>query len=99
MELISLLLPLLSGAAGGNIVGGVLKTFNLGSGGNSLAGLVGGGLGSLVIGSLLGASGPAVGIDPDGTAVLQQIVGGVAGGGAMTIAVAILHKVFHRHHV
>ena len=99
MDLISLLLPLLSGAAGGNIVGGVLKSFNLGSAGNSLAGLVGGGLGSILIGNLLGASVPVTGIDPDGTAVLQQIVGGVAGGGAMTIFVAILHKVFHRHHV
>ena len=97
MDLISLLLPLLSGAAGGNIVGGALKNFNLGSAGNSLAGLVGGGLGSLMIGNLLGV--PATGIDPDGMAVMQQILGGVAGGGAMTIVVAILHKMFHRHHV
>ena len=97
MDLISLLLPLLSGAAGGNIVGGALNKFNLGSAGNSVAGLVGGGLGSLVIGNLLSV--PATGIDPDGTAVLQQIIGGVAGGGAMTIVVAILQKMFHRHHV
>lgn len=99
MDLISLLLPLLSGAAGGNIVGGVLKNFNLGSAGNSLAGLVGGGLGSLIVGNLLGLSAPAAGVDPDGVALLGQILGGGAGGGLMTMVVAILNRMFHRHHV
>ena len=99
MDLISLLLPLLSGAAGGNIVGGVLKNFNLGSAGNSLAGLVGGGLGSLIVGNLLGLSAPATGVDPDGAALLGQILGGGAGGGLMTMVVAILNQMFHRHHI
>ena len=99
MDLISLLLPLLSGAAGGNIVGGVLKNFNLGSAGNSLAGLVGGGLGSLIVGNLLGMPAPATGVDPDGAALLGQILGGGAGGGLMTMVVAILNRMFHRHHV
>ena len=99
MDLISLLLPLLSGAAGGNIVGGILKNFNLGSAGNSLAGLVGGGLGSVIVGSLLGLPAPSAGVDPDGAALLGQILGGGAGGGLMTMIVATLKHLFHKHHV
>ena len=49
-----LIISLLSGAAGGNIVGGVLKNLNLGVLGNSIAGIVGGGLGGQILGGLLG---------------------------------------------
>lgn len=96
MDLISLLLPFFSGAAGGNLVGGVLKNFNLGSLGNSLAGLVGGGVGSLILGNLLGMPMPTAGADPDGAALLGQILGGGAGGGVLTIIVAILQKMLAR---
>jgi hypothetical protein len=97
MDLISLLLPLFSGAAGGNLVGGILKNFNLGSLGNSLAGLIGGGVGSLVLGNLLGMPMPVTGgVDPDGAALLGQILGGGAGGGVMTIIVGMLQKMLAR---
>ena len=93
MDPISLLMPFFSGAAGGNLIGGILKNFNLGSVGNSLAGLVGGGVGSLVLGNLLGMPMPAPGgVDPDGAALLGQILGGGAGGGLMTIVVAALKR-------
>ena len=96
MDPISLLMPLISGAAGGNLVGGTLKKFNLGSLGNSLAGLVGAGVGSLVIGNLLGLPMPAGGVDPDGAALLSQVLGGGAGGGLLTIIVSILEKALSR---
>ena len=96
MDLIQLLLPLFSGAAGGNLVGGVLKNFNLGSVGNSLAGVVGGGVGSLILGNLLGMPMPSAGVDPDGAALLGQILGGGAGGGIMTMIVGMLTKMLHR---
>ena len=96
MDPISLLMPFFSGAAGGNLIGGLLKNFNLGSLGNSLAGLVGGGLGSLVLGNMLGMPMPASGVDPDSTALLGQILGGGAGGGVMTIIVAMLQKMLGR---
>ena len=41
-----LIISLLSGAAGGNIVGKLLKNLDLGPLGNSIAGIIGGGLGS-----------------------------------------------------
>lgn len=96
MELISLLLPLVSGAAGGNLVGGILKNFNLGAFGNSLAGLVGGGVGSMVLGNLLGVDLPATGMDADNAASLAQILGGGAGGGALTILVSVLQRALGR---
>ncbi|MEY2608109.1 MAG: hypothetical protein QOH31_5963 [Verrucomicrobiota bacterium] len=43
--IINLIIQLLSGAAGGNIIGNILKQYNLGPIGNSIAGIVGGGLG------------------------------------------------------
>jgi hypothetical protein len=96
MDPISLLMPFFSGAAGGNLVGGILKNFNLGSLGNSLAGMIGGGVGSLVLGNMLGLPMPAGGIDPDGSALLGQILGGGAGGGVLTILVSILQKMFSK---
>ena len=98
MDLFSLLLQLISGAAGGNLVGGLLKNFNLGTLGNSLAGLVGGGVGSAVLGNLLGTPMPAPGTDPDISALLGQIIGGGAGGGAMTILVGFLQNWLGRKH-
>mgnify|MGYP000623831868 CR=1 FL=1 len=45
MDIVSLIIQLLSGAAGGNIVGSVLKNISLGTVGNSIAGILGGVLG------------------------------------------------------
>ena len=98
MDLFSLLLQLISGAAGGNLVGGLFKNFNLGTLGNSLAGLVGGGVGSAVLGNLLGTPMPAVGTDPDMGALLGQILGGGAGGGFMTMLVGFLQQWLARPH-
>ena len=54
MDIVSLLVQLISGAAGGNIAGSLFKNLNLGTLGNSLAGLVGGGLGSNLLNSAMG---------------------------------------------
>ena len=42
--MIPLIIQLISGAVGGNLAGAILKNLNLGSIGNSIAGIVGGGL-------------------------------------------------------
>ena len=42
--MIPLIIQLISGAVGGNIAGAILKNLNLGPIGNSIAGIVGGGL-------------------------------------------------------
>ena len=92
MDLFSLLMQLISGAAGGNLVGGIFKNSNLGTLGNSLAGLVGGGLGSAILSNLLGTPVPPTGAEPDISVLLTQVLGGGAGGGVMTIIVAFLQR-------
>lgn len=68
-SLIPLLVQLASGAAGGNVVGGLLKNLSLGPVGNSVTGAVGGGIASQLLPILLGPG------------VLEGIVGQIAGGG------------------
>src|SRR4051794_33709523 len=53
MDITSLILELVSGAVGGNVAGAAMKEKSLGAVGNSLAGLVGGGLGGTILQSVL----------------------------------------------
>jgi len=54
--IIGLIIQLISGAVGGNIAGAAMKQYNLGTIGNSIAGLIGGGVGAQIIGALFGGS-------------------------------------------
>ena len=72
--MVALLIQLISGAVGGNVAGSMMKNFSLGTLWNSVAGIVGGGLG----GQLLGLLGIATG---DGGLTLGNIIGDVASGG------------------
>ena len=42
MNLVALIIQLISGAVGGNVAGNLLKQYDLGTLGNSIAGIVGG---------------------------------------------------------
>jgi uncharacterized membrane protein YeaQ/YmgE (transglycosylase-associated protein family) len=53
MDITSLLIQLVSGAVGGNIAGMGLKKYSLGTLGNSIAGILGGGIGAQILGPLL----------------------------------------------
>jgi uncharacterized membrane protein YeaQ/YmgE (transglycosylase-associated protein family) len=81
-----LLISLISGAAGGNAAGNLIKGANLGVLGNSLAGIVGGGIGGQVL-SMLGmggvadAAGAVEGLDIG--AIIGQVAAGGAGGGIL----------------
>jgi hypothetical protein len=97
---ISLIISLISGAAGGNIVGTLLKQFNLGPLGNSLAGIIGGGLGGQLLAMLAGGGAAATGAaaSPDmaggldiGT-IVSQIVGGGVGGGVLMVIVGFIRQ-------
>ena len=75
MDIITLLIQLVSGALGGNIAGSMLKNMSLGTLGNTIAGIVGGGLGGQILEYAFHAS--SVGGGPlDWPAILTQIVGG-----------------------
>ncbi len=76
MNMISLIIEIVSGAVGGNIAGVAMKENSLGTAGNSIAGIVGGGLGGAILQSVMG------GAAADGGSLdLGTIVGNVAGGG------------------
>ena len=75
MDLVSLLISLISGAVGGNIAGAAMKDKSLGAIGNSIAGIVGGGLGSIIL-RAIGAFGQS-----GGSLDLGSIIGNVASGG------------------
>jgi uncharacterized membrane protein YeaQ/YmgE (transglycosylase-associated protein family) len=88
MDTTSLLIQLISGAIGGNAAGAVLKKSSLGTLGNSIAGIIGGGLGAKIL-AALGAGGMAAGAAAPGMsleALVSQVAGGGVGG-AVLIAV------------
>ncbi|MET0152889.1 MAG: hypothetical protein ABW298_09815 [Candidatus Binatia bacterium] len=76
MDMTSLLISLISGAVGGNVAGAAMKDKSLGTRGNSLAGIFGGGIGSFLLQALgvLATSATSGG-------GLGDILGNVAGGG------------------
>lgn len=85
---VSLPIALISGAAGGNFAGGLLKPLNLGLLGNSLFGSIGGYLGlqgaELILGDLTTVSIR----DGANASTVVAIILASAGGGALTTIVA-----------
>ena len=67
-----LIISLISGAVGGNAAGAVLKDKSLGTLGNSIAGILGGGIGGQVLG-MLGAGGTGTGGGLDLGAIIGQV--------------------------
>ena len=95
MDIVSLLIQLASGALGGNVAGSLLKNLSLGTLGNSLAGIVGGGLGGQLLGPLLTGGAPAVaavGGGLDIASIVSQVVSGGAGGGIMMAVIGLLRS-------
>jgi hypothetical protein len=94
--IINLIIQLLSGAAGGNIIGNILKQYNLGPIGNSIAGIVGGGLGGQLLnmvlssGAAAGTAAAAGGLDIG--SIVEQIAGGGVGGGVLMLIVGIIKQ-------
>ena len=75
MNIISLIIEVISGAVGGNVAGAAMKENSLGTLGNSIAGIVGGGLGGTILQMVMGTAAAGGGLD------LQSILANVAGGG------------------
>ena len=86
-----LIIGLIAGALGGNGAGAIMKKFSLGTLGNSIVGLLGGGLGTYILG-MMGAP-----VDPAAAAggmdigsIIQAIVSGGVGGGVLLAIVGAL---------
>lgn len=80
MDITSLIVQLVSGAVGGNVAGAALKKFSLGTVGNSLVGILGGGLGGQLLG-MLGVGGAGEAAAAAGGMDMGSMVSNVAGGG------------------
>lgn len=91
-SLISLLISLFSGAAGGNVAGALLKNLSLGTLWNSVAGLLGGGIGAKILGLLVPALLVKSGGSLDLGAILGQVAGGGVGGGVLMAIVGMIRK-------
>ena len=87
--LLPLIIQLASGAIGGNVAGGLMKENSLGTLGNSIAGIVGGGLGGQILG-LLGLAASGGGMD------IASIIGSIAsvgvGGGVLMAVIGLIRK-------
>ena len=93
--IVPILVQLIAGGAGGNVIGQIVKSLNLGPVGNSIAGAIGGlavtwlaskvpGLDSLVgMAGTAAADGSAAG-GLNGGALAGQAVTGLVGGGVLT---------------
>ena len=94
MDLVSLLISLVSGAVGGNIAGAAMSDKNLGTVGNSIAGIVGGGLG----GALLQAAGVLAqsGGSFDIGSIIGHIASGGVGGAVLLVIVSLLKSAMAR---
>jgi hypothetical protein len=92
MDIAGLLIQLVSGAAGGNIAGAALKKFSLGTVGNSIVGILGGGLGGQILGMLGGGGASAAGGGLDAGSILSSVAGGGVGGGALMAIVGLIRQ-------
>lgn len=90
MDIMSLLISLVSGAVGGNVAGAAMKDKSLGTAGNSLAGIFGGGIGGAIL-QILGVLKSTGGGGLDLSTILGNVASGGVGG-AVVLAVVSLIK-------
>ena len=89
MDIISLLIQAVSGAVGGNVAGAAMKENSLGPVGNSIAGVLGGGIGGTILQAVMGAQ-AAGGGGMDMTSILSNVGGGGVGGAVLMIVVGMI---------
>jgi len=98
MDIINLLITLISGAAGGNIAGAAAPNKSLGVAGNSIVGLIGGGLGHYILKQYLGVEVSAETVDGvvkavqglDLRAILENVGASGVGGALLTFIVGLI---------
>ncbi|WP_407664051.1 hypothetical protein [Microvirga alba] len=93
--LINLILQVLSGAVGGNIVGKASDRLDLGPLGNSIAGALGGVGGGQLLNMMLGAGAGTAATTMSGMdigAIISQIAGGGVSGAVLTLVVGLIRQ-------
>ncbi len=88
-SMLPLLIQLASGAVGGNVAGSLMKNSSLGTLGNSIAGIAGGGIG----GQLLGMLGMAAGTGGmDIGSIISSVASGGVGGGVVMAVIGLIRS-------
>ena len=90
MDIISLIIEAISGAVGGNVAGAAMKENSLGTVGNSIAGIVGGGLGGTILHAVMGGTAAAGGGGMDLTSILTNVAGGGVGGAILMAIIGFI---------
>ncbi|HKM70083.1 MAG TPA: hypothetical protein VJX94_08505 [Stellaceae bacterium] len=93
--IVGLIIQLVAGGVGGNIAGSALKQYDLGTIGNTIAGVVGGGVGAQIIGALLGGGAGAAVAGAGGLdigSIIGQIASGGVGGGILMVIVGLIKQ-------
>lgn len=85
-----LIISLIAGALGGNGAGAILKNLSLGTLGNSIVGILGGGLGGKIIGMMMGGGAAAATGGMDLPSIISSIASGGIGGGVLLAIVGAL---------
>jgi len=88
-SLLPLIIQLISGAFGGNLAGSLMKKFSMGTLGNSLVGILGGGIGGQLLG-LLGVSTGTGGMDIG--SIIGSIASGGVGGGVLMAIIGMIRS-------
>ena len=95
MEIIvPILVQLIAGGAGGNVIGQIVKSLNLGPAGNTIVGAIGGVVGTWLAGripgldSLVGAASATGGLDMG--ALAGQGAAGLVSGGVLTAIAGLI---------
>lgn len=90
--MVALIISLVTGAVGGNVAGAVLKKFSMGTLWNSVAGILGGGLGGALLSMLGIEAGPSGALDLE--AIIGSVASGGAGGGTALAIIGMLRNAF-----
>lgn len=88
-DIVSLIISLISGAVGGNVAGAAMKEKSLGTAGNSLAGILGGGIGGFIL-QMLGLAPAAAGSGLDLMQIISSIASGGVGGGVLLAIISMI---------
>ena len=98
--MIGTILGLLSGAIGGNVAGALMKNFSMGTLWNSVVGILGGGIGSQLLGMLgIGAAAATDAVGggmPDIGTLLGMAGSGVAGGGVLMAIIGMIKNMMNK---
>lgn len=89
MDITTLIIEAVSGAVGGNVAGAAMKEKSLGAIGNSIAGIVGGGLGGTILHTVMGSA-AAGGGGMDMQSILANVGGGGVGGAILMAVIGII---------